>query len=893
MYRAASGALVFSAGSIQYSWALDDQHAVYAAATDRNLQQATVNLFADMGVQPGTLMAGLIAATLSTDNLAPISTIVSPAVGAILPPDSDVTVRGTAQDRGGGVVAAVEVSVDGGLTWHRATGTTSWTYTFTTRGSGQFTILSRAVDDSGNLEKNGPRVDVNPMLNPGIYSLWSNAGTPATIDSKDAASIEVGVRFTSDTNGYVTAIRFYKATTNTGTHVGNLWTNTGQLLATGTFTNETASGWQQLTFDAPVPISSGVTYIASYFAPNGHYSDNLNYFTTQGVNNGPLHAIPTGALGGNGVYKYGTSSVFPNLTFQNTNYWVDVVLNTAMGADNTAPTVDSFSAADGSANLTTDSSIVIKFSEAINLSTINPSTIQLLNPDPNSIPGGCCSTPGGWCSGCPLLMGANTKVVNATLTYDSIHHWVILTPQSPLATSSVYTVLVTGGPSGVKDLAGNPVFADTGASFLTPAQAASQQSTIWPATATPTTVDDGDTKAIEVGTKFTADASGQITGIRFFKSALNTGTHVANLWTSTGQLLATATFTNETATGWQQVNFATPVSITAGVTYVASYHTNTGHYAGDNNGLATPVDSDLLHVPANGGVYVYGAGGFPTLTYKATNYWVDVVLRTPAPLGGSGSADTTPPTVTGYSPATGSTNVAVNSAATVTFSEAIDATSINAGTLRLLDNGNNMVPANVSYNANTLTATITPNSVLAYGDTYTIVVVGGAFGVKDRRRQSAGANRRRDIYNRCGAGDRHDTADRDRSVAGKRHGQRFADFNLHCHLQRSDECGDDRHQQGAVAKKRHESRYRQRIVQRGDTHSHDHACCAARQRHEFLDLCGGRSRWRPRPLRQCDDGGLPLVLYDRVRPCFVDNLAQHDYAGHCRLERHQGDRGRR
>ena len=43
------------------------------------MQQATVNLLADMGAQPATLQAGLVAATASTDTAAPASTISSPA----------------------------------------------------------------------------------------------------------------------------------------------------------------------------------------------------------------------------------------------------------------------------------------------------------------------------------------------------------------------------------------------------------------------------------------------------------------------------------------------------------------------------------------------------------------------------------------------------------------------------------------------------------------------------------------------------------------------------------------------------------------------------------------------------------------------------------------------
>ena len=41
------------------------------------------------------------------------------------------TITGTATDTGGGRVGGVEVSVDGGTTWHPATGRANWTYTWT------------------------------------------------------------------------------------------------------------------------------------------------------------------------------------------------------------------------------------------------------------------------------------------------------------------------------------------------------------------------------------------------------------------------------------------------------------------------------------------------------------------------------------------------------------------------------------------------------------------------------------------------------------------------------------------------------------------------------------------------------------------------------------------
>ncbi len=129
-------------------------------------------------------------------------------------------------------------------------------------------------------------------------------------------------------NGYITGIRFYKGSMNTGTHVGSLWSSAGTLLARATFTNETASGWQQVTFATPVSITANTTYVASYHTNVGHYAGDNNYFATTGVTNGPLSALATGVSGGNGVYRAGATSVFPNQTWLSSNYWVDVVFAT-------------------------------------------------------------------------------------------------------------------------------------------------------------------------------------------------------------------------------------------------------------------------------------------------------------------------------------------------------------------------------------------------------------------------------------------------------------------------------------------------------------------------------------------------------------------------------------
>ncbi len=357
-----------------------------------------------------------------------------------------ITIQGTGQDGGGGVVTSVDISVDGGLTWHRATGGpgwSTWTYSWTPRTSGATTIKSCAVDDSGNIEQPSVGVTVNPPAQgTTTFSLWNNATTPPGGSGSDNNAVELGVKFRADTNGFITALRFYKDAANTGVHVGNLWSASGQLLATGTFNNETASGWQQLNFATPVAITAGTIYVTSYHTSVGNYSSTQNFFATLGVDSGPLHALANGVNGGNGLYLYGAGG-FPTKTFQASNYWVDVVLSTAPPVDVTPPTVTAFIPASGSSNEAINSIANITFSEALNPTTINFTTV--------------------------FLRDASNVVVPATATYNSATNSVTLTPANLLANSTNYSVVVKGGPTGVTDLAGNALLVDAISSFTTSA----------------------------------------------------------------------------------------------------------------------------------------------------------------------------------------------------------------------------------------------------------------------------------------------------------------------------------------------------------------------------------------------------------------------------------------
>ena len=164
----------------------------------------------------------------------------------------------------------------------------------------------------------------------------------------------------------MTGIRFYKGTGNVGTHIGNLWSSTGTQLATATFTGESATGWQQVSFSQPVQIQANTTFIASYFAPSGNYADDLNFFTSP-FTSGPLTA--TGSL-----YLYSASSGFPTQTFANSNYYVDLVFSPLVGA---------ITPSNGATGVAVSSTVSVQFLTAMNAATVNSTTITLQDAQAN------------------------------------------------------------------------------------------------------------------------------------------------------------------------------------------------------------------------------------------------------------------------------------------------------------------------------------------------------------------------------------------------------------------------------------------------------------------------------------------------------------------------------
>jgi hypothetical protein len=519
-------------------------------------------------------------------------------------------------------------------------------------------------------------------------------------DALSDSPIEVGMKFRSSEDGYITALRFYKQTSNTGKHVGHLWTESGQQLAEVEFTGETASGWQEEALPIPVPISRDTIYVTSYFAAQGRFGFTGGYFFG-GKSQVPLEAPASSVVGGNGVYRYGSTSSFPDQTFNATNYWVDAVFESGVPVDRRAPRVSSTSPAAGATGVPLNTSVSATFDEPVDPLTVNTGSVTLSDGAGNPVP--------------------------ASVTYDPASRKATLTPQQRLSYGKTYMAKVKSGNGGVADVAGNQIAADYAWSFTTPAEC--------PCTAfAPTDAPSGDSthdSPLEIGMKFRSDEDGFITTLRFYKQPSNTGTHIGHLWSSTGQLLAVAQFTNETPSGWQEVALQNPVPVTKDTTYITSYHSSNGNFAFSPGYFSQQgLDRAPMHAPRDGlfggnGVYHYGASAFPTDTWNATNYWVDASFERAIP------PDVRGPLVTAVQPAANATDTAAGTDVTATFDEQIAPASVTSANFSLRDEGGNPVAADVSYDPQTRIAKLDPQSQLAYSTTYSVKLKGGVGGVTD------------------------------------------------------------------------------------------------------------------------------------------------------------------
>jgi hypothetical protein len=680
LYKSSAGGLVFGAGTVQWTWGLDASHDRSSAAADARMQQATVNLFADMGVQPGSLQSGLVAATASTDVTPPVTVIASPANGTTINSSAPITFSGTATDAN--TVAGVEISFDGGNTWNAANGTTSWNYTWTPPANGTYSIKVRGIDDSGNYTPAASSAGITL-----IVSFTTSQNCPCTVfgttvpvvtpGRDNTTGIVLGMKFRSSVSGTVTGIRFLKDNADAGTHTGLLYSSAGVLLAQATFSGETASGWQQVSFSTPVSITAGQTYVAAYLSSAGYYSFSDSYFSSAVVN-GPLTGLADGTDGTNGVYAYSPSPTFPTDAFQSSNYWVDVVFSTGpvaptanAGPNQTISLPASSVTLNGSGSTGTISSYLWTRISGPNgptittpnaVSTTVTGLVQGTYVFQLSVNGGVSSSQvtitvnpappptANAGSNQTISLPASSVTLNGSGSTGIISSYLwtrISGPNTPtITTPDAVSTTVTGLIQGtyVFQLSVN---GGVSTSQVTVAVVAFTNTSIF-TTQTPSTPIGNDGTGIELGVKFRSSVAGFVTGIRFYKAAGNTGTHTGELYSSAGSRLAQAVFTGETASGWQQVLFSSPVAVSAGTTYIAAYHSSAGNYTGTANYFTTGVVNAPLTGLADGtdgpnGLFAYATTpAFPSNSFQKSNYWVDLVFSStpPAPVANAGPNQT-------------------------------------------------------------------------------------------------------------------------------------------------------------------------------------------------------------------------------------------------------------
>jgi hypothetical protein len=298
MYRNGAGALVFASSSFRWSHGLDDARStgVDPSGVSPDMQQATINILADMNVQPGSLMPGLLAASASTDHTAPVSQIteLNHATGVVTGVASDVD----------GVVAGVEISFDGGQTWHGTTlslagPATSWSHT--TVVPANVNPLVRAVDDSGNLEVAHGPVSGIPQSDGLAVTTIGVLGRPSVsgILSQTTAPAPGGVRslapgWTSlvamDMNGDgLTDLLSYNATTGAAIYEIAIADSPGMRVLVNNVTS--VPGWTSIV---PMNIHGeggpDIADLLSYNAASG-----LAYYSV-GVSPGVQEIVNTGTL---------------------------------------------------------------------------------------------------------------------------------------------------------------------------------------------------------------------------------------------------------------------------------------------------------------------------------------------------------------------------------------------------------------------------------------------------------------------------------------------------------------------------------------------------------------------------------------------------------------------
>ena len=521
-----------------------------------------------------------------------------------------------------------------------------------------YTYTVSAYNASGQDSPLTAPLTVNTPASAGTgSSIWSSSTVPSIPWYNDAPAT-LGVEFRSDVSGNVTGIRFYKGAGNNGTHIGLLYSSTGTPLAQATFSGETASGWQQVNFSSAVSIAANTTYIAAFFSTSG-FAYTPNYFTSSGTDSPPLHALRSGVDGPNSVYMYGGAPQFPSSTYADANYWVDIAFSagggpppptaTSIWSSSTVPSIPWYNDAPATLGVKFRSDVSgsvtgIRFYKGAGNNGTHIGLLYSSTGTPLAQATFSGETASGWQQvnfSSAVSIAANTTYIAAFFSTSGFAYTVNYFTSSGTDSPPLHALRSgVDGPNSVFMYGGAlqfPSSTDRDANYWVDIAFSAGSSppptptSLWSSSTVPSIPWYNDAP-VTLGVKFRSDVSGSVTGIRFYKGAGNNGTHIGLLYSSTSTPLAQATFSGETAAGWQQVNFSSAVSIAANTTYIAAFFSPSGFALNTNYFTSSGMDSPPLHALRSGvdgpnSVYVYGAAPqFPSFTYRDSNYWVDLLF---------------------------------------------------------------------------------------------------------------------------------------------------------------------------------------------------------------------------------------------------------------------------
>lgn len=150
-------------------------------------------------------------------------------------------------------------------------------------------------------------------------SLFLSSEKPPS--AKQDSPVELGMVFRSSIDAEAIFVKFYKTNSaDTSTYRLSIYDSIGQRVVSTTYRAPGKAGWQRVRLVNTMRIKAGMPYVVAVHTPKGYYGGRSKFFTVPRTR-GTL----TAPIGGNGRYIYTKTGAYPRLSYNSSNYYVDLV----------------------------------------------------------------------------------------------------------------------------------------------------------------------------------------------------------------------------------------------------------------------------------------------------------------------------------------------------------------------------------------------------------------------------------------------------------------------------------------------------------------------------------------------------------------------------------------